>query len=255
MLRRRNLSALLMLLALPFAAYGFLVTDPCSSTWVSSVGAEGRKDRAVCGRNAHSSSSRFEARQYFRKMFRKLEPVLMTHESSNEHKTLDSRCASQVVFDPQKFGSTAEERRRASIPTSKACGIKLVLAGKVIRPPSRDPLSHFRCWHRSHHTINTCNDSIRQPAVCMTCPAQPCSGKGTQAPLISRKYRCVHISTGNLLRAEMRIGSELGRQVRCAATRRRRRPPPVLRPPALRVRVDHPTSPPSLLPPATAPPP
>eukprot|EP00960_Hanusia_phi_P059499 764186-Hanusia_phi.AAC.2 len=31
-----------------------------------------------------------------------------------------------------------------------------------------------------------------------------------QAPLISRKYRCVHISTGDLLRAEMKIGSELG---------------------------------------------
>uniref|UniRef100_A0A0C3SJ09 Adenylate kinase n=1 Tax=Guillardia theta (strain CCMP2712) TaxID=905079 RepID=A0A0C3SJ09_GUITC len=39
---------------------------------------------------------------------------------------------------------------------------------------------------------------------------KPCSGKGTQAPLISRKYRCVHISTGDLLRAEMKVGSELG---------------------------------------------
>ena len=34
-------------------------------------------------------------------------------------------------FNPQRLGSSVEERRRASIPTSKACGIKLVLAGKV----------------------------------------------------------------------------------------------------------------------------
>ena len=31
----------------------------------------------------------------------------------------------------KKFGSSVEERRRASIPTARACGIKIVLAGKV----------------------------------------------------------------------------------------------------------------------------
>ena len=30
---------------------------------------------------------------------------------------------------------------------------------------------------------------------------KPCSGKGTQAPMICRKYRIVHISVGDLLRA------------------------------------------------------
>jgi adenylate kinase family enzyme len=29
--------------------------------------------------------------------------------------------------------------------------------------------------------------------------------------MIARKYRCVHLSVGNLLRAEVRVGSELGK--------------------------------------------
>jgi hypothetical protein len=36
---------------------------------------------------------------------------------------------------------------------------------------------------------------------------KPCSGKGTQAPMICRKYRMVHISVGDLLRAGMYASS------------------------------------------------
>ncbi|KAM3567743.1 hypothetical protein VYU27_010118, partial [Nannochloropsis oceanica] len=39
---------------------------------------------------------------------------------------------------------------------------------------------------------------------------KPCSGKGTQAPMMGRKYRMVHIATGNLLRAEIQAETELG---------------------------------------------
>ena len=49
------------------------------------------------------------------------------------------------AFNPQIFGSTIDQRRRASIPTSKACGIKLVLAGKVIESGS----DNFRTTIRS----------------------------------------------------------------------------------------------------------
>lgn len=42
----------------------------------------------------------------------------------------------------------------------------------------------------------------------------PGSGKGTQAELIVDKYSIPHISTGDLLRAEVAAGSPLGRQAK-----------------------------------------
>lgn len=42
----------------------------------------------------------------------------------------------------------------------------------------------------------------------------PGSGKGTQAERIVEKYRIVHISTGDLLRAEVAAGTPLGNQAK-----------------------------------------
>ena len=41
----------------------------------------------------------------------------------------------------------------------------------------------------------------------------PGSGKGTQSERIIEKYQLVHLSTGDLLRAEKRSGSELGKKI------------------------------------------
>src|SRR5437762_2222179 len=41
----------------------------------------------------------------------------------------------------------------------------------------------------------------------------PGSGKGTQAARLAERYNIPHISTGEILRAAVRAGSELGRQV------------------------------------------
>jgi len=42
----------------------------------------------------------------------------------------------------------------------------------------------------------------------------PGAGKGTQAGVIAEKYNLKHISTGELLRAEIAAGSELGKQAK-----------------------------------------
>ncbi|VDP33976.1 unnamed protein product [Heligmosomoides polygyrus] len=42
----------------------------------------------------------------------------------------------------------------------------------------------------------------------------PGSGKGTQAPLLAQKYNSCHLSTGDLLRAEMSSGSPLGKKIK-----------------------------------------
>ena len=39
----------------------------------------------------------------------------------------------------------------------------------------------------------------------------PGSGKGTQSDMIIKKYGLFHISTGDVLRAEMKNGTELGK--------------------------------------------
>src|SRR6478609_5137379 len=41
----------------------------------------------------------------------------------------------------------------------------------------------------------------------------PGSGKGTQAVRIAERYRIPHISTGDILRAAVKAGTELGRKV------------------------------------------
>lgn len=42
----------------------------------------------------------------------------------------------------------------------------------------------------------------------------PGSGKGTQAPLLKKKYCVCHLSTGDMLRAEIASGSKLGAQLK-----------------------------------------
>lgn len=41
----------------------------------------------------------------------------------------------------------------------------------------------------------------------------PGAGKGTQSELIEKRYNLIHLSTGDILRAEIKNGSELGKQV------------------------------------------
>nr|GMC58504.1 adenylate kinase 5, chloroplastic [Ipomoea batatas]GMC61370.1 adenylate kinase 5, chloroplastic [Ipomoea batatas] len=55
--------------------------------------------------------------------------------------------------------------------------------------------------------------SQREPLKVMISGA-PASGKGTQCEMISQKFGLVHISTGDLLRAEVSAGTDIGNKAK-----------------------------------------
>ncbi|XGW24772.1 hypothetical protein V3C99_006326, partial [Haemonchus contortus] len=60
-----------------------------------------------------------------------------------------------------------------------------------------------------HRPIETIAKGIRTVLL-----GPPGSGKGTQAPILAEKYQSCHLSTGDLLRAEISSGSPLGKKIK-----------------------------------------
>ncbi|XP_015893147.2 adenylate kinase 5, chloroplastic [Ziziphus jujuba] len=89
---------------------------------------------------------------------------------------------------------------------------------------SAQPSSHWRCSFRVYGNnthLSVCyrskglkvNCSVTEPLKVMISGA-PASGKGTQCELIVQKFGLVHISTGDLLRAEVSSGTEIGNKAK-----------------------------------------
>eukprot|EP00611_Tribonema_gayanum_P019269 TRINITY_DN3302_c0_g2_i1.p1 TRINITY_DN3302_c0_g2~~TRINITY_DN3302_c0_g2_i1.p1 ORF type:complete len:711 (+),score=209.74 TRINITY_DN3302_c0_g2_i1:2723-4855(+) len=66
------------------------------------------------------------------------------------------------------------------------------------------PPEHRRAVSEARH------QNYKGPPMKILLLGKPCSGKGTIAPMLSRAYRAVVVSTGNLLRAEVKAESVLG---------------------------------------------
>ncbi|KAJ1998310.1 adenylate kinase [Coemansia sp. S85] len=62
--------------------------------------------------------------------------------------------------------------------------------------------------------MSAANDSNLPQALRMVIMGPPGSGKGTQAPNIASKYCVCHLATGDMLRAAVSSGSDLGKQAK-----------------------------------------
>ncbi|KAF4352240.1 adenylate kinase 5, chloroplastic [Cannabis sativa] len=71
--------------------------------------------------------------------------------------------------------------------------------------------THFRTSSKSKSLKVSC--SVNEPLKVMISGA-PASGKGTQCELIVNQFGLVHISTGDLLRAEVSSGTEIGNKAK-----------------------------------------
>ncbi|KAM2062538.1 hypothetical protein ACFX1X_026260 [Malus domestica] len=71
--------------------------------------------------------------------------------------------------------------------------------------------AHLRITYKSNGL--KLNGSLKEPLKVMISGA-PASGKGTQCELIVNKFGLVHISTGDLLRAEVSSGTEIGNKAK-----------------------------------------
>ncbi|KAL2893483.1 Adenylate kinase 2 chloroplastic [Bienertia sinuspersici] len=72
---------------------------------------------------------------------------------------------------------------------------------------------HHRHRHRRSNFVAMASTDNSNPLGIMISGA-PASGKGTQCELITEKYGLVHIAAGDLLRTEIKSGSENGKQAK-----------------------------------------
>ncbi|KAL9281223.1 Adenylate kinase 5 [Arabidopsis thaliana] len=119
------------------------------------------------------------------------------------------------------FSSTSSSSR-SSISTSSLSpsSTSLPLLQSPIRRRYRSlrrRLSFSVIPRRTSRSFSTSNSQIRcsinEPLKVMISGA-PASGKGTQCELIVHKFGLVHISTGDLLRAEVSSGTDIGKRAK-----------------------------------------
>ncbi|KAJ1257868.1 hypothetical protein BS78_10G029300 [Paspalum vaginatum] len=86
-----------------------------------------------------------------------------------------------------------------------------VSTSAALKPPKHRGLGRLRC----QATEETRGPEVRRKApLKVMISGAPASGKGTQCRMIAEKYGLVHISTGDLLRAEVSSGTEIGKKAK-----------------------------------------
>lgn len=109
-------------------------------------------------------------------------------------------------------------------PPVRFVGLKLVSCYRGFKHLNDNKLSLVKSvWWLKHavqrlfHYNGTpphCFFPVLEPPVCLLCASGgPGSGKGTQCEKVVEKYGYTHLSSGDLLRAEVASGSERGKQL------------------------------------------
>ncbi|KAG2314935.1 hypothetical protein Bca4012_065742 [Brassica carinata] len=112
-----------------------------------------------------------------------------------------SLCSAHLISTPS----------RSSLPTSSLSPPLSLFPSPIIRRNSSiffavTPRQIPQSFSTSTSLVKCC---VKEPLKVMISGA-PASGKGTQCELIVQKFGLVHISTGDLLRAEVSSGTEIG---------------------------------------------
>ncbi|CAN4096604.1 unnamed protein product [Withania somnifera] len=136
-------------------------------------------------------------------------PHICTH--NNHHNIPSSSTISPICTNnPSNFSSTS-----SSVPlicpissNSLRLSSSITYSKQLTASHSVNPQTHFR---KNHKVKVICGRS--EPLKVMISGA-PASGKGTQCELIVQKFGLVHISTGDLLRAELSAGTDIGNKAK-----------------------------------------
>ncbi|XP_054822379.1 adenylate kinase 5, chloroplastic isoform X2 [Prosopis cineraria] len=123
---------------------------------------------------------------------------------SSLHSSAVTSSPSLSLLSPTSSALSSSHHPCLSLP-------RLSLKAQPLRSPSLFRVTHFRINPKSKGLKVNC--SINEPLKVMILGA-PASGKGTQCELIVQKFGLVHISTGDLLRAEVAAGSEIGNKAK-----------------------------------------
>ncbi|GMH18989.1 hypothetical protein Nepgr_020830 [Nepenthes gracilis] len=118
-----------------------------------------------------------------------------------------------------QFNTVRSPSYLSPISTLACCDSPLSISSSSSRS-LLSPHPHLRLRTGKHPRIDVkraskfnVNCSIHGPLKVMVSGA-PASGKGTQCEMIVRKFGLVHISTGDLLRAEVAAGTEIGNKAK-----------------------------------------
>ncbi|GAB2216185.1 hypothetical protein Droror1_Dr00023955 [Drosera rotundifolia] len=114
-----------------------------------------------------------------------------------------------VTFSPYTYPSFTSSPSTSSQSSPSSC-VSFLCSPLRIRQQKTQQISLSKPFKFKRSEVKC---SVREPLKVMISGA-PASGKGTQCQLIAQKFGLVHISTGDLLRAEAAAGTKIGNKAK-----------------------------------------
>jgi Adenylate kinase len=115
------------------------------------------------------------------------------------------------VHVPSSSSSTTTTAGRHSSSTSSAWGVVTTPPIQSRKYETLHDLLHQPPWVGVRRHLSSSSSSLQAAPVNIIIAGAPASGKGTQCEIIKERFGVVHLSTGDMLRAAVAAGSEVGK--------------------------------------------